>query len=77
MATVNWHRFVCGFDCHYWVRIARNHRGCAICNQQQRYIEDAATGLHGFWCDIKPLGRLEEVPLPAAPHPARTEEPTK
>ncbi len=54
---MNWHRLVCAFGSHWWARLGRNWRGCAVCNQQQRYISDIA-GMHGFWLDLRPTGQV-------------------
>lgn len=55
------HRLLCALGIHWWARLGNGRRGCAVCFQQQRWIE-SATGQHGFWCDIPPIGRATPQP---------------
>ena len=53
------HRLLCALGDHFFVKLGHHWRGCCVCHQQQRYIEDA-WGRHGFWMNIMPQGRIEE-----------------
>ena len=55
---MNWHRFLCAIGCHWWAHLGNRWRGCAVCTQQQRWIEDAHTGAHGFWLNMVPKGKI-------------------
>lgn len=59
------HRLLCGFGYHWWARLGAGRRGCPICFQQQRYQADVY-GLHGFWMNVMPEGRVSQE---SAEHP--------